>query len=71
MFTAMFLACVLNPDGSLDYQNCRGFSSPYIWPDEDTCFQALAVGIEAVESQGWTVADYECFSWKEEKGEAL
>lgn len=71
MFSAMVLACVLNPDGSLDYQNCRGFASPYIWPDEDTCFQVLGLGIETVENQGWTVVDYECFNWKEEKDEAL
>jgi hypothetical protein len=71
MFSAMVLACVLNPDGTLNYQNCRGFASPYIWPDTDTCLQALGVGIATVEEQGWAVMDYECFDWKEKKGKAL
>lgn len=68
MFSAMVLACVLNIDGTLNSNNCRGFVSPYIWENEDQCMQALQVGIGEVDNQGWAVVDYQCFDWVNKKG---
>ena len=71
MFTAMVLACVLNPDGTTDRMNCRGFVSPYIWKDMEQCMQALAVGIDEVDRQGWAIKDYECYNWDKKEGTSL
>lgn len=71
MFTAMILACALNPDGSTDWNVCMGFTSPYIWPNVETCVDALRMGIPAVEGQGWAIQDYECYDWKASKGTKL
>lgn len=69
MFSAMILACAIGPDGSISRQNCRGFSSPYLWEDVDQCAQALTVGMAAVEEQGWTIMSYDCYEWKKKKGD--
>ena len=71
MFSAMILACVLNADGTADIENCRGFTSPFVWPDLQMCTLALQAGIPAVEEQGWAVQDYECYDWKAKKGTKL
>ena len=71
MFSAMILACVLNPDGTSDRLNCRGFVSPFIWKDMEQCMQALGYGIPAVEEQGWAIQDYECYDWDQKKGTSL
>lgn len=71
MFTAMILACALNPDGNVDWDVCMGFTSPYIWPDLETCMDALQVGAPTIVAQGWTIQDFECYDWKKMKGTNL
>ena len=57
MFTALILAC------NTGFTNCRTFMFPDLLADKDACFNALASGIEQMDSVGLLVKDYKCVLW--------
>ena len=57
MFTALILAC------SLNYEECKAFSSGTAFLEEEACLMDVAIGIASIESGGWIVMDWTCHNW--------
>jgi hypothetical protein len=57
MFTALVLAC------SIDFKECKSFSSGTIFLDESNCLNDVSLGIASIESGGWLVVDWKCYHW--------
>ena len=57
MFTALVLAC------SIDFKECKSFSSGTIFLEESYCLNDVALGISSIEARGLLVVDWKCYRW--------
>ena len=58
MFSGLLIVC------TLDYVACQTIIDPNIHDTEEYCYNSLAEGMRAYESQGLVIHDYDCHQWK-------
>jgi len=58
MFTVLILAC------SIDFKDCKAFTSRKVFLEKSACLDDVALGISSIEREGWVVMDWVCYPWE-------